>query len=127
MAVVELNNAKTTVDTGNDSIVIVEYLEGVPGGRTLNVTGFTNPVIQAGHIVIVETASKERKPMPVSDGAYAALPSGHTFEGVAVASVLTEKPMAGIMVRGSVNEVASPYPVTEEIKKALPLIRFTQD
>ena len=61
MAVARLDNAKTTIDTGNDSIVIAEYLEGVPGGRTLDVTGFTSPVIQAGHIVIVETATKERK------------------------------------------------------------------
>ena len=127
MAVARLDNAKTTVDTGNDSIVIVEYLEGVPGGRTLDVTGFTSPVIQAGHIVIVETATKERKPMPVTDAAYAALPAGHSYEGVVVASVLTEKPMAGIMLRGSVNEVASPYPVTDAMKAALPLIRFTQD
>ena len=127
MAVANLNNVKTTIDTGNDSIVIVEYLEGVPGGRTLNVEGFKEPVIQGGHIVIVETATKDRKPMPVADGAYAALPAGHKFEGVVVASVLTEKPMVGIMVRGSVNEVASPYPVTDAMKAALPLIRFTQD
>nr|WP_129732333.1 hypothetical protein [Parabacteroides goldsteinii] len=127
MALANLDNAKTTVDTGNDSIVIVEYLEGVPGGRTLNTEGFTAPVIQAGHIVIVETATKERKPMPIAGEAYAALPAGHTFEGVVVASVLTEKPMVGIMVRGSVNEVASPYPVTDAMKTALPLIRFTQD
>lgn len=127
MAVVNLDNAKVTIDTGNDSVVIVEYLEGVPGGRTLDVTGFKNPVIQAGHIVIVETSTKERKPMPVAGEAYAALPTGHTFEGVVVASVLTEKPMVGIMVRGSVNEVASPYPVTDAMKTALPLIRFTQD
>lgn len=127
MAVANLDNAKTTIDTGNDSIVIVEYLEGVPGGRTLNVTGFGDKVICAGHIVIVETVTKDRKPMPVADGNYAALPAGHTYEGVTVASVLAEKPMVGIMVRGSVNEVASPYPVTEAMKTALPLIRFTQD
>lgn len=127
MATVNLNNGKTTVDTSNDSIVIVEYIEGVPGGRTLNVEGFAPSVIQAGHIAIMETATKERKPMPVSGEAYAALPDGHAYEGVVVASVLKEKAMVGIMVRGSVNEVASPYPVTAAMKTALPLIRFTQD
>jgi hypothetical protein len=65
--------------------------------------------------------------MPVNGDAYDTLPADHTIEGVVVASVTTDEAMVGIMVRGSVNEVASPYPVTDGIKAALPLIRFTQD
>jgi hypothetical protein len=127
MAVVGLNNEGITVDTGNDSIVIVKYIEGIPGGRSLDVTGFEPKVIQAGHIVIKDEEGNH-KPMPTGEGnTYVALPGGHTYVGVVVASVLTSKAMVGIMVRGSVNEVASPYQVTNEIKTALPLIRFTQD
>lgn len=116
-------------DAGVDSVTIVNYVEGIPGGRSLNVTGFKPTTIKAGHVVIKETATGEFKPMPVNaaQDSYEALPAGHTVEGVVVASVTTELAMVGIMVRGSVNEVTSPYTVTAAIKTALPLIRFTQD
>lgn len=122
-----LNSEKSTVDTSRDSIVIAKVLETLVGGRSLDVTGFTPAVIKAGHVVIKETATGTCKPMPVTGTAYAALPAGHTIEGVVMASTMTNRAMVGIMVRGTVNEVASPYPVTAAIKTALPLIRFTQD
>ena len=127
MATVNLNNTPITVDTGNDSIVVVNYLEGIIGGRTLDATGFTPTVIQAGHVVIKETATGDFKPMPIDGAAYAALPAGHTIEGIVVASVLTSKPFVGILVRGTINEKACTYAPTEAIKTALPLIRFIQD
>lgn len=116
-------------DAGIDSVTIANYIEGIPGGRSLNITGFAPSVIKAGHVVIKETATDEYKPMPVNstEDAYATLPNGHTIEGVVVSSVVKELAMVGIMVRGSVNAVASPYPVTTQIKNALPLIRFIQD
>jgi hypothetical protein len=116
-------------DAGLDAVTIVNYIEGIPGGRSLDVGGFAPTVIRAGHVVIKETATGNFKPMPVNEGgdAYAALPAGHAIEGVVVASKTTDEAMVGIMFRGSVNQVASPYPVTAEIKTALPLIRFTQD
>jgi hypothetical protein len=114
-------------DAGIDSVVIADYIEGIPGGKSLDVTGFTPTVIKAGHVVIKETATGTYKPMPVDGEVYDDLPEDHTVEGVTVASVLTTEAMVGIMVRGSVNEAASPYPVTADIKTALPLIRFTQD
>jgi hypothetical protein len=119
----------TGFDAGLDSVTIVNYIEGVAGGRSLDVSGFAPKAIRAGHVVIKETASGVYKPMPVNAAgdAYDALPAGHSIAGVVVASVITEEAMVGIMVRGSVNEVASPYAVTAEIKGALPLIRFVQD
>ncbi len=126
MAYVDLNDENVVVDTGNDSIVIINHIEGITGGRTLDTVGFTPAVIQGGHIVIKDTKG-EHKPMPVAGLAYAALPAGHTIVGVVVRSVVTSKPAVAIMVRGSVNQVASPYPVTDAIKTALPLILFTQD
>lgn len=126
MATTSLNNEKEFVDTGNDSIVIVEYIEGLPGGRSLDTAGFTPTVIKGGHIVIKD-GNGNYKPMPVNEKVYASLPASHSYVGVVVSSVLTAKPMVGVMVRGSVNEVASPYPVTEAMKTALTHIRFTQD
>jgi len=129
MAVTSLNNNADIngFDAGIESVVIVSYIEGIPGGRSLNVEGYTPSVIKAGHVVIKETATGDYKPMPVSGDAYATLPGGHTIEGIVVASVTKDLPSVGIMVRGSVNQIASPYPVTSAIKTALPLIRFTQD
>ncbi|MDD2192438.1 MAG: hypothetical protein PHO12_07850 [Bacteroidales bacterium] len=121
-----LNNVQQEVDTGNDSIVIMQYIDGIPGGRSLDTTGFTETVIKAGHVVIKDSDGVY-KPMPVASGAYDTLPDGSSYVGVVQASVLTEKPMAGIMIRGKVNEVASPYAVTAAIKTALPHIIFTED
>lgn len=124
-----LNDEKKSFDTGNDTIVVPRVFETVVGGRTLDVTGYTPEVIKAGSVVIKEDATGNHKPMPVNGGAtaYAALPAGHTIVGIVISTVDTKKPFVGISVRGSVNEVASPYPVTAAIKTALPLIRFIQD
>jgi hypothetical protein len=126
MAQTNLNNENLRVGNGLDSVVIVKHLEGIPGGRSLNAEGFAPTVIHAGHIVIKDE-NEEYFPMPVDGKDYADLPADHTIVGVVVASVLTSKAMVGIMVRGSVNKEASPYPVTAEIETALPLIRFTKD
>lgn len=117
-------------DTGNDSIVIVKVLEAIPGGKTLDVTGFSPDVIPAGHLIIEETSTGVLKPMPISGAAYAALPASHTYKGVLISTILTAKPFAGILVRGTVNQAASFYTISSvltAVKAALPLIRFTQD
>lgn len=127
-----LSNAGTQIITGNDSIVIKLNLESIEGGRTLDVTGYTPEVINAGHILIQETATGNFKPMPLNGGstAYAALPSGHTYAGVLIASILTKKAFAGILVRGTVNPSATPFDMTSilaAVKTALPHILFRAD
>jgi hypothetical protein len=125
-----LNNVGDNFDAGNDGIVIVKNLEVVPGGKTLDTTGFTPEVILEGHLLIEETATGFIKPMPVSGTAYAALPGGHTYYGVVVSSVRTSKPFVSSLVRGSVNHKAAQYDATTilaAVKSALPLIRFIQD
>jgi hypothetical protein len=122
-----LDNIKEKVDTSNDSIVIISVIETIPGGKTLDVTGFTPTVIKAGHVIIEETATGKLKPMPVTTNAYDSIPASHTYKGVLIATILKTKPFAAILVRGSVNKVASPYPVISAVETALPLIRFTKD
>lgn len=212
MAVANLVNGSTTIDTNNDSLVIVRNLDAVRGGRTLDVTGYGPAVVNgvdtfgaitggtgyvngtytnvpltggtgtgatadivvsggvvtsvtkrvsgqnytagdslsaatanlgggtgtgfsvlvatvkstdkaeflnAGHIIIRETATGEFKPMPTAAGVYSALPAGHTYAGILIASVLTERPFAGIMTNGTVNDVASPFPVSAAVKTAI--------
>lgn len=125
-----LSNAGDAFDTSNDSIVVVSNLETIPGGKTLDTTGFSPAVIPAGHLVVEETATGVLKPMPVSGANYGSLPSGHTYKGVVVSSVLTAKPFVSVLVRGTVNKNASKYGISSilsAVKTALPLIRFTQD
>ncbi|MDM8174780.1 hypothetical protein QT327_10495 [Olivibacter sp. 47] len=132
MAVVNLANEPEELYGGNDSIVIVDNFQSIRGGRSLDVTGYTPEVLKAGHVIIKEDATNEYKPMPLNAGgtAYAALPSGHSYAGILIATILTKKPFAGIMVRGTVNPAAAPFPMTSimtAVKAALPLIDFRED
>jgi len=132
MAVANLVNPSVGVVTGNDNIVIVDNFQSIRGGRALDVTGFTPDVIKAGHVIIKETTTGEYKPMPVNAGgtAYAALPAGHTYAGIQINTVLKTRAMAGILLRGTVNHKAAPYPmdtILAAVKTALPLIDFRED
>jgi hypothetical protein len=136
MAVADLTNEPQDVIIGNDNIVIVDILQSIRGGRTLDTTGFKPEVIQAGHVIIqATTGNKDYKPMPVDttnpeNPVYAALPANHTYAGILIASILTKKPFAGILVRGTVNPATAPYPMSgilAAVKTALPLIDFRED
>lgn len=109
-----------TLDTTNDSVVIVNYIEGIPGGRTLDVTGFTPDTISAGHVIIQEDSSGDYKPLPTSG----TLPSGHSYAGILSASVKKDKPFASIMYRGTVNTAYAPYTIASAAQTALSLIKF---
>lgn len=130
MAVTSLNNEQKQILNGNGGICVRDSFEEIRGGRSLDVTGFTPTVIQEGHVIIHETATGEYKPMPVSGSAYAALPGGHTYAGILRNTIETAKPLAGIVIRGSVNPAAAPYDMTSilaAVKTALPLITFLED
>jgi hypothetical protein len=120
---------KTQVIDGKDNVVIVNHFDGIRGGRTLNVEGFAPEFIRAGHL-IVKLSSGDYAPMPVSGDAYASLPGGAVYAGYLVASIPTKQPLAAIMVRGTINPKASPYPLTtimEDVKEALPLIDYQEE
>lgn len=130
-----LNKEGLHIDSGNDSIVIRNYVAGIKGGRTLDMTGFPSNIqcIKAGHVVIrSKTDETLYKPMPVKgDGSgYESLPADCDYAGVVVASRPADCPIVGIMYAGEVNDVASPYPVKEiaaAIKAALPDLHFMHD
>lgn len=122
----------SSVDTSGDSVVIQKLLETIPGGRTLDVTGVTEEVLKAGRVIIEETATGNLKPLAISSGSYASLPASHTYKGILYATVLTAKPLASIMVRGTVNEEAAKNvhelpSVPAGAKEALSLIRFVKN
>lgn len=134
-AKVNLANDPEVILTGNDSVVIRQFNGGVTGGRSLDMTGFTEPVVKAGHVVIKvldeDGVNYTYKPMPVVNGAYDSLPASHEYAGVVVASKPTTEPMVGIMDDGRVNDEAMPYPLSLEmrsaLKSALPNLIFEHD
>lgn len=125
MPTATLNRESVQINGGNDSIVIVKAIADIPGGRVLNVSGVDadTKVIKAGH-VLYQNAAGDIAPLGVSDSAYANLPDGGSYVGVLKVSVLVSDPRAAILTIGQVNAAASPYPVTDEIKTALPHIQF---
>lgn len=116
MTYVNLASTKKIV-TGNDNVVIVTNLETIPGGRTLDVTGFADTSIEAGH-VIIKSDTGVYKPLPVTG----VLPANHSYSGILVSTLETMKPQAAIMIRGTVNEAYCKYPFPSAAKTALNLI-----
>ena len=119
-----LTTSRTEINDGLDAIVFQQALGGVPGGRTLDTSGITETAVKAGHIIIVETATGNHKPLAITGGAYATLPAGHSYVGVLRYSVPKSDPRAAIVTIGQVNTKACPAPVTEAIKSGLPQIKF---
>lgn len=131
MPIVDLTKTDSTV--GNkDSVVVPVMLEDIPGGRSLDVSALpaTDVNVRAGHVIVKNDTTNEYKALGyTAGGAYDAL-SGETYVGILYVSVSVEKPLASIMVRGTVNEAAATEyglpDVPAGAKTALSLIRFTQ-
>ena len=124
----DLTPNKQQIVFGDDSIVIQKYISGIKGGRTLDVTGFAESVIKAGHVIIVKNGVYA--PMPVSGDAYAALPEGAAYAGVLYRSIPAAKPAASIMINGEVNSEAVPYAmdsILAAFKTACPHVVFIKD
>lgn len=129
MSIVDIG-AVESFGFGKDSIVIRKYVAGYQQGRLLDVTNYEEEYIRKGHVIIYDTTSEVHKPMPVSNGAYASLPSGHAYAGVATHTVSVKEPFVGIMYNGEVNDVASPYSVDAiraALKEAVPTLVFKHD
>jgi hypothetical protein len=80
-------------------------------------------------LIIEETSTGFKSQCLYQVRLYAALPASY-LQGVLISTILTAKPFAGILVRGTVNKNASFYTIASGINRsetALPLIRFTQD
>ena len=120
-----------TFGFGNGPVVIRKYLAGIQGGRVLDTTGYSEEFIKAGHIVVREKESDTYKPLGVAGGEYQALPEGCEYVGVVVSTKATKEPFVSIMHTGVVNDLASPYPITDALKTALktavPTLVFEHD
>lgn len=129
MSVVDIG-AVETFGFEKDPIVIRKYIAGYQQGKVLDVTGFTGEYIRKGHVIIKNKTTEVFKPMPVSGEAYASLPEGHEYVGVACSTKSVKEPFVAIMYSGEVNDVASPYSVDaikDALKEALPTLVFIHD
>ena len=117
--------------SGLDSIVIRNYVDGIKGGKVLDMTGFTPEVLKTGH-VIIKSNTDIYKPMPVSGDVYDSLPANHSYVGICVTTVewAKEGSLVGIMTAGEFNDVAAPYDfstIASAFKSAVPTIRIDHD
>lgn len=131
MTKVNLNNEPNDIITGDDNIVIAKYLDGIDGGRSLDVTGYPLTVIKAGVPAITDGIGTY-KPMPMNadSTAFGTLPEGYSYAGIIKGTIRTAKPFAAIMTRGRVNMVAAPYAydsILTALKTALPFVEFRKD
>lgn len=131
MTKVNLNNEPNEIITGDDNIVIAKYLDGIDGGRSLDVTGYPLTVIKAGVPAITDGAGTY-KPMPMNaEGtAFGTLPESYYYAGIIKGTISAKKPFAAIMTRGRVNLAAAPYAydtILSALKIALPLVEFRKD
>ena len=116
-----LNKEGLQLNDGNGSIVIVNALGDIPGGRTLDMTGFSNG-IKGGHIII-KLSTGEYAPMPISGTSYDSLPASAAYVGVARYSVNASDPRCAIVTIGQVNAAACEFDVSS-IASNLPRIEF---
>ncbi len=133
MAVENYEAQKKSYDTGNDAVVIRQYLGGITGGRALDYSKFTDEVIRAGHIIVRKEIDGvyEYSPLETEGGKYKDKDSDAEFAGVVVRSRVKGEAVA-IMDNGRVNDIAMPYEFKdatqrEAIKAALPCLVFEHD
>lgn len=119
-----------TFDSGKESVIIRNYVNGIMGGVILDMTGFSGEFIRCGHIIIRNAKSGEYKPMPVIGEAYASLPENHEYVGVCTTTAPVDTPHVGVMTAGEVNDKAVPYPVDTikaALKTAVPTLQWGHD
>lgn len=117
-------------DTGKESVVIRNYLDGIKGGVALDTSDFTEEFIQCGHVIIKNSTDGTYKPLPVKNGVYEALPAGYEYVGICVTTAPVDEALVGVVTAGEVNDVAVPFSVDgilADLKTAIPTLRWAHD
>lgn len=115
-------------DTGKDSVVIRNYLDGIKKGVVLDTSDFTEEFVRCGHIIIRKDGVY--KPMPVANSAYKTLPEGYSYVGVCMTTAPKDEAHVGVLTAGEVNDVAVPFAIDSiktALQTALPNIRWEHD
>lgn len=137
----ELTTSQTEVIFGKDDVVVQQFIADIPGGRTIDFTGWTGKdgadIIPAGTVIIKGTVSGATvyRPHPVtsttSEGvttwAYDTITSGFAVVGVLYRTITRTNPQGSVLIAAKLNSVALPYAMTSAQKTALPTILFVSD
>lgn len=135
----ELTTTQTEVVFGKDDVIIQKLIADIPGGRTIDFTGFTGDKILAGTVIIKGTVSSATvyRPHPITAGTapspdtYGTITEGFAVCGVLYRTITKDNPQGSIMIDGVVNEAAAQEAglpaYTSAIKTALTNIKFMQD
>lgn len=116
----------------NDPIVIRQEGRSIIGGRLLDLDGYASDYVRVGQVIIRDEDNEVSKPLGVTDGAYDTIPEGYVVEGVCKQTFSVSDPvMVGVMYEGEVNDIASPFPLTDTvltaIKASCPNLVFKHD
>lgn len=117
-------------DDSKSAVVILSVLDTLQGGVTLDTEDFTEDFINAGHVIIRETATGIAKPLGVTAGAFDALPADHSYLGICLTDTPATEPFVGVLVQGAVDYKAMPYTATailSDMSTALNNIEFRSD
>lgn len=115
-------------NNGKESVIIRNYLDGIKKGVILDTSDFTEDYVRCGHVIIRKDDTF--KPMPVSSGAYAALPEGYSYAGICMTTTPKDEAHVGVLTAGEVNDVAVPFPIDTiktAFQAAVPTIRWDHD
>lgn len=137
----ELTTSQTEVVFGKDDVVVQQFIADIPGGRTIDFTGWSGKdgtdIIPAGTVIIKGTVSGATvyRPHPVtsttSEGvttwAYDTITSGFAVVGVLYRTITKANPQGSVLIAAKLNSVALPYAMTSAQKTALPTILFVSD
>ena len=137
----EITTSETQVVFGKDDVVVQQFIADIPGGRTIDFTGWSGKdgtdIIPAGTVIIKGTVSGATvyRPHPVtsttSSGvttwAYDTITSGFTVVGVLYRTITRTNPQGSVLIAAKLNSVALPYAMTSAQKTALPTILFVSD
>ena len=137
----EITTSQTEVIFGKDDVVVQQFIADIPGGRTIDFTGWTGKdgadIIPAGTVIIKGTVSGATvyRPHPVasttSEGvttwAYDTITSGFSVVGVLYRTITRSNPQGSVLVAAKLNSAALPYAMTSTQKTALPTILFVSD
>lgn len=122
MATADLTKQES-VDTTLDNVVIPVVVEDLPGGLTVDTTGWDAETVIPAGTPVYKTGGEYYLDAPTS----AAMPTGGGDEeaiGLTVASVLVSNPQVAVMVRGTINNTAKVNALNADWATQLPLIRF---
>lgn len=127
--VADLTHKQEQIITGKDNVVMPVVFETIENGRSLDVSDFKGEYIFGGHVIIKKDGEALYKPMPIkADGSgYEAKPAGFSVVGYQYGTLLKERPLGSIMIRGTYVTEAAPYPVDAilaDLKEATPLVHF---